>query len=68
MVLLKKPERSQGFDAGGDLGGVGKLAGCEGMLIDGDGGVGCLGCVGGGFCMVMRLERYGQHGGMEEPR
>lgn len=31
------------------------------MLVNGDGGVGSLGGIGGGLRMVMRLERFGQY-------
>lgn len=61
MVLFEEPEGTQGFDAGGELCGVGKFTGGERVLVDGDGGVGGLSGIGGGFRMVMRLRRCDQY-------
>ena len=55
VVLLQQPERAQGLDAVGGLGGVGELAGGEGVLVDSDGRVGGLGCCRGSPSVVVRL-------------
>lgn len=60
MVLLEKPEGPQGLDAGGDLGSVREFAGCAGVLVDGDSGIGGLGSIVGGFRVIVRLKRYCQ--------
>lgn len=57
VMLLEQAEGAQGLDAGGGLCRERELAGGAGVLVDGDGGVRGLGCIGGGFGMVMRLER-----------
>lgn len=70
VVLFEEPEGPQGLNTGGDLRGIGELARCEGVLVDSDCRVGCLGCVRGGFGVVMRLARHCQQEhsqGGEEP-
>lgn len=39
MVLLEQLEGAQSLDGAGIFGGIGKLAGGSGMLIDGDRGI-----------------------------
>lgn len=56
VVLLKEPQGPQGLNTGGGFGGIGELSGGEGVLIDGDSGVGRLCGVRGGFRMIMRLQ------------
>lgn len=60
VMLLEQAEGAQGLDTRGGFRGEGELAGSSGVLVDGDGGVRGLGCVRGGFCMVMRLARWCQ--------
>ena len=43
VVEFQQLQGAQGLDTGGVIGGVGKLAGGEGVLVDGDGGIGGLG-------------------------
>lgn len=55
MVLLEELEGSQRLDTGCSLGGIGEFPSGESVLVDGNGGVGCLRGVRGGFRMIMRL-------------
>ena len=57
VVLLEKLEGAESLYAGGGLGSVGELAGSEGMLADGDGGVGGFSCLGGGEGVIVGLVR-----------
>jgi hypothetical protein len=61
-VLFEQPKGPKGLDAGRGFCGIGELSCGEGMLVDGDGGVGGLRSVQGSFGMIMRLSRPGQHG------
>lgn len=55
VVLFEKSQGPKGLDAGRGLCGIGELSCGEGMLVDGDSGVGGLRSVRGGFGMIMRL-------------
>lgn len=68
VMLFEQAESAQRLDAGGGLCGEREFAGGLGVFVDGDGGVGGLGCVGCGLRMVMRLGgccQYGLTGGRE---
>lgn len=57
MMVLEQLESPQGLDRGGVFGSIGKLAGGSGMLIDGDGSIGGVGCGGCRPRMVVSLGR-----------
>ena len=61
VMLLEKPEGTKSLDAGRGFCGVGELSCGEGVLVDGDSGVGGLRGVQGSFGMIMRLSKLGQH-------
>lgn len=55
VMLLEETKSPQGLDAGSKLCGIGEFAGSESVLVDGNGGVGGLSGIGGGFRMVVGL-------------
>jgi hypothetical protein len=61
VVLFEKPQGPKGLDAGRGFCGIGELSCGEGVLVDGDGGVGALCGIQGSFGMIMRLLGLGQH-------
>ena len=56
VVLLQQPQCPQCLVAGGTLGGIGKLAGGLGMLVDGDCRVGRVRRNRGGSGVIVRLD------------
>lgn len=58
VMLFEEAKGPQGFDAGSELCGIGEFASSKSVLVDGNGGVGSLGGIGGGFRMVMSLRSF----------